>query len=125
MAAIQRATRADGIDALMDRHQLDAIVAPTMGPAWPTDHVLGDRLDGGSQRRAGGHRRLSRHLGADGPGRRPAGGHLVLRARVERADADPHRVRLRAGDEDAPAADLRGDARLECRGRGCPGPASR
>jgi amidase len=48
VATIQRATRADGIDALMDRHRLDAIVAPTMGPAWPTDHVLGDRLDGGS-----------------------------------------------------------------------------
>ena len=48
VAAIQRATRADGIDALMDRHKLDAIAAPTMGPAWPTDHVLGDRLDGGS-----------------------------------------------------------------------------
>jgi amidase len=48
VTTIQRATRADGIDALMDRHRLDAIVAPTMGPAWPTDHVLGDRLDGGS-----------------------------------------------------------------------------
>ena len=48
VATIQRATRAEGIDALMDRHRLDAIVAPTMGPAWPTDHVLGDRLDGGS-----------------------------------------------------------------------------
>jgi amidase len=48
LATIQRATRADGIDALMDRHRLDAIVAPTTGPAWPTDHVLGDRLDGGA-----------------------------------------------------------------------------
>jgi amidase len=48
VATIQRATRADGIDAVMDRHRLDAIVAPTMGPAWPTDHVLGDRLDGGA-----------------------------------------------------------------------------
>jgi Asp-tRNA(Asn)/Glu-tRNA(Gln) amidotransferase A subunit family amidase len=48
VAAIQRAMRADGIDAVMTRHRLDAIVAPTMGPAWPTDHVLGDRLDGGA-----------------------------------------------------------------------------
>jgi amidase len=47
VAAIQRATRADGIDALMDRHQLDAIVAPTAGPAWLTDHIRGDRFDGG------------------------------------------------------------------------------
>ncbi len=48
VAAIQRAMRGDGIDAVMDRHRLDAIVAPTMGPAWPTDHLLGDRLDGGA-----------------------------------------------------------------------------
>jgi amidase len=47
VATIQRAMRADGIDALMDRHRLDAIVAPTMGFAWLTDHVMGDRLDGG------------------------------------------------------------------------------
>ena len=45
---IQRANREDGIDALMDRHDLDAIVAPTMGLTWPTDHIKGDRLDGGS-----------------------------------------------------------------------------
>jgi amidase len=47
LSTIQRATRADGIDAVMDRHRLDAIVAPTMGVAWLTDHVLGDRFDGG------------------------------------------------------------------------------
>jgi len=44
---IQRLTRADGIDAVMDQHQLDAIVAPTAGPAWLTDPILGDRFDGG------------------------------------------------------------------------------
>ncbi len=45
---IQRGNREDGIDALMDRHDLDAIVAPTRGLAWKTDHIVGDRLDGGS-----------------------------------------------------------------------------
>lgn len=45
---IQRANREDGIDRLMDEHRLDAIVAPTMDLAWPTDHIRGDRLDGGS-----------------------------------------------------------------------------
>ncbi len=45
---IQRGNREDGIDALMDRHGLDAIVAPTRGLAWKTDHIVGDRLDGGS-----------------------------------------------------------------------------
>ncbi len=46
--SIQRGTRAEGIDAAMDAHNLDAIVAPTRGVAWKTDHILGDRLDGGS-----------------------------------------------------------------------------
>ena len=45
---IQRGNREDGIDALMDEHNLDAIAAPTMGVAWKTDHIIGDRLTGGS-----------------------------------------------------------------------------
>jgi amidase len=45
---IQRLTRAEGIDAVMNQHRLDAIVAPTTGPAWLTDHIVGDRFDGGS-----------------------------------------------------------------------------
>lgn len=45
---VQRANRDDGIDALMELHRLDAIVAPTADLAWPTDHIKGDRLDGGS-----------------------------------------------------------------------------
>ena len=44
---IQRASRTEGIDAVMDEQRLDAIVAPTTGPAWLTDHILGDRFDGG------------------------------------------------------------------------------
>ena len=38
----------DGIDALMDQHGLDAIVAPTGGPAWPIDWVNGDHFLGAS-----------------------------------------------------------------------------
>ena len=45
---IQRGNREDGIDALMNEHQLDAIVAPTRDLPWITDHIKGDRLDGGS-----------------------------------------------------------------------------
>ncbi len=37
-----------GIDATMEKHQLDAIVAPTGGPAWLTDYVNGDAFGGGS-----------------------------------------------------------------------------
>jgi amidase len=47
VTTIQRKTREEGIDALVGQHRLEAIVAPTSGPAWLTDHVLGDRLDGG------------------------------------------------------------------------------
>ena len=28
------------------RHKLDALIAPSMSPAWPTDHVLGDHFVG-------------------------------------------------------------------------------
>ena len=48
VSAIQRGNRQDGIDALMDEHDLDAITAPTRSVAWKTDHIVGDRLDGGS-----------------------------------------------------------------------------
>ncbi len=44
--------RAEGIDAVMDKHQLDAIVAPTGGPAWITDLVNGDHVAGGSSNAA-------------------------------------------------------------------------
>jgi amidase len=40
--------RKEGIDALMDKNNLDALVAPTGGPAWLTDHVAGDHFGGGS-----------------------------------------------------------------------------
>ena len=40
--------RAKGIDAVMDEHKLDALVAPSGGPAGKTDLVYGDRDVGGS-----------------------------------------------------------------------------
>ena len=45
---VQRSTRDEGIDQVMDTHNLDALVAPTADLAWPTDHIKGDRRDGGS-----------------------------------------------------------------------------
>jgi amidase len=44
--------RTEGIDALMNQHHLDAIVAPTGGPAWLTDLVNGDHVAGGSSNAA-------------------------------------------------------------------------
>jgi len=37
-----------GIDAVISRHKLDAIIAPTGSPAWPTDLVNGDHFLGAS-----------------------------------------------------------------------------
>lgn len=43
-----RLARTEGIDATLIEHQLDAIVAPTGGPAWLTDWVNGDHHGGSS-----------------------------------------------------------------------------
>jgi amidase len=48
LARCRRLSRAEGIDAVMDKHRLDAIVAPAGGPAGVTDLVYGDRDVGGS-----------------------------------------------------------------------------
>jgi amidase len=45
---IQRAAGESGIDSVMNDQRLDAIVAPSGGPAWTTDHVNGDHFEGGS-----------------------------------------------------------------------------
>ncbi|MBV9768185.1 MAG: hypothetical protein JOZ32_01325, partial [Bryobacterales bacterium] len=42
-----RLSRQDGVDALLAKYNLDAIVTLTSGPAWLTDHVNGDRDTGG------------------------------------------------------------------------------
>lgn len=41
-------TRQEGIDKVMNTHQLDAIIAPTGSPAWKTDWVNGDHYQIGS-----------------------------------------------------------------------------
>ena len=43
----RRLAREDGIDAVMDRYRLDALIGPTTGPAWVTDLVNGDHDPGG------------------------------------------------------------------------------
>jgi amidase len=40
-------SRTQGIDLVLKQHKLDALVAPTGGPAWPTDLVNGDHFTGG------------------------------------------------------------------------------
>jgi amidase len=40
-------SRTQGIDAVMIKNKLDAIIAPTGGPPWPTDLANGDHFTGG------------------------------------------------------------------------------
>jgi len=46
-ATCRRLARDEGIDAVMAGQQLDAVVMPTVGPAWHSDLVNGDRFGGG------------------------------------------------------------------------------
>ena len=40
-------SRTQGIDFIIRKHRLDALIAPTGGPAWPTDWINGDHFTGG------------------------------------------------------------------------------
>ncbi len=48
LAASLRISRSEGLDAVLDANNLDAIIAPTGSPAWPTDLVNGDNFLGGT-----------------------------------------------------------------------------
>jgi len=40
-------TRSQGIDFVIRKNRLDALIAPTGGPSWPTDWINGDHFTGG------------------------------------------------------------------------------
>jgi amidase len=40
-------SRTQGLDFIIRKHRLDALIAPTGGPAWPTDWINGDHFSGG------------------------------------------------------------------------------
>ncbi|HEU4355191.1 MAG TPA: amidase family protein, partial [Actinomycetota bacterium] len=48
LATCRRLSRDEGIDAVINEHSLDALVAPSGGPAWITDPVNGDHYVGGN-----------------------------------------------------------------------------
>ena len=48
LASARSLAREQGIDEIVDRYRLDALVAPTGGPAWVTDLVNGDHFAGSS-----------------------------------------------------------------------------
>ena len=45
-AEARRLAGPQGLLAALDRDKLDAVIAPSMSPAWLTDHVLGDHFVG-------------------------------------------------------------------------------
>lgn len=48
LSDMQKATREDGIDKVLKANKLDALMAPTGGPAWKTDMINGDFYMGSS-----------------------------------------------------------------------------
>lgn len=47
LETVRRAYR-DGVDQALEEHQLDALLGPSNGPAWLTDHVNGDHFSVGT-----------------------------------------------------------------------------
>jgi amidase len=47
LAKNHRMSRKEGIDLVMDKNKLDALIAPTGGPGWTTDWINGDHFTGG------------------------------------------------------------------------------
>ncbi len=48
LKSMKELTQKDGIDRVFESLKLDAIIAPTGGPAWKTDHENGDKFELGS-----------------------------------------------------------------------------
>ncbi|MGZ7040757.1 MAG: amidase [Thermoanaerobaculia bacterium] len=47
LAKNHRLSRVEGIDAVIAKHKVDALIAPTGSPVWPTDLANGDHFTGG------------------------------------------------------------------------------
>jgi amidase len=46
LAACVKGARSEGLDKVFERHRLDALIAPTGGPAWLIDPIAGDHYGG-------------------------------------------------------------------------------
>ena len=110
LAKNHQLARTEGIDALMDKHRLDAIVAPTGGPAWLTDLVNGDHV-GRRQFKCSGGRGLSEQQCDCRISFRLAGGDFILWPCLERAHTNQDGVLVRAGYQGAAGAEVSSDHR--------------
>ena len=104
-----RLSRKEGIDRTMDQHRLDAIAAPTGGPAWTTDLVNGDHFSGGGSSSFAAVAGYPQHHRAGGLRSRTTGGIVFLRPRLERAHPRQARLRFRAGDKGSEAPTVPSD----------------
>ena len=96
-AKARELSREKGIDAVMDEHRLDALVAPTTSPAWVVDPINGDRLLGGSSQPSAmaGYPIISLPVG------RVLGALPVGISIFGRAHSEPVLIRIAAGLERA------------------------
>ena len=106
LARNHRLSRQEGIDAVMEQYQLDALVTPTQGPPWAIDLVDGDHRFGTDEFHPGGARRLPHRQCSRRLYLRATGRHQLPRATVQRANPDPAGVRVRAGGMRPSAATL-------------------
>jgi hypothetical protein len=100
----RRLAGSEGIDALVARYRLDAIVAPTRSPAWTSDTVLGNYLLGSASKLAAvaGYPHITVPMGfVRGL---PVG--LSIFACLVRRKADRYRLCVRAARLCAPGAGL-------------------
>ena len=69
LATSRRLAREEGIDRLMAEHRVTVLIAPTGGPAWPTDLVNGDHFGGSASQMAAvaGYPHLTVPMGFVGP----------------------------------------------------------
>ena len=110
LARNHQLARTEGIDAVMDKFHLDALVAPTGGPAWLTDLVNGDHVAGGSSNAAAVAGYPNINVTAGFLSGLPVGISFFGRA-WSRAHADQTCVRIRKRDQSAASAKVFADHR--------------
>jgi amidase len=120
LASSKRLAGAEGIDAALQQHGVDALVAITGGPAWPIDPITGDHFLGGcsSPAAVSGYPHITVPMGA-------IYGLPVNLSIFGAAFGEPLLIRVAHAFEQA--TQLRGDPSLSDRGRPDPGmiPGSR
>lgn len=113
LAKNHRLTRQEGIDAVMRKHRLDALVVPSGGPAWLIDLVNGDSENAGVDSTSVAAVSGYPHITVPAAIFWSACGIFVFWQGVARSQTDSICVRVRAGDAGTETAAVFGDG--ECK----------